>query len=117
MWSKLEPIFEKLELPYSRQGSYEEDAELPESFFTFWNMDTPEEGFYDNDAHKAVWLWAVYFYTKNPALIYSKLEGFIKLAKKAGFIAEGRGRDIASGIPDYNGRYVVVKYVEDYSEK
>lgn len=117
MWSKLEPIFEELELPYSRQGSYEEAEELPESFFTFWNMDTPEEGFYDNDAHKAVWLWAVYFYTKNPALIYSKLEQFITLAKKAGFIAEGRGRDIASGIPDYNGRYVVVKYVEDYSEK
>ena len=117
MWEKLEPIFEELELPYSRQGSYEEDEELPESFFTFWNMDTPESGYYDNDAHKAVWLWAIYFYTKNPALIYSKLENFIKIAKEKGFIAEGRGRDIASGIPNYSGRYVVIKYVEDYDEK
>lgn len=116
MWEKLEPIFQQLELPYSRQGSYEEDAELPESFFTFWNMDTPEGGYYDNKAHKAVWFWSIYFYTKNPTLIYSKLNEFITMAKEQGFIAEGRGRDIASGIPNYNGRYVVLKYIEDYEE-
>jgi hypothetical protein len=116
MWEKLEPIFQELELPYSRQGSYEEDEDLPESFFTFWNMNTPESGFYDNHAHKAVWFWAVYFYTKNPALIYSKLDEFIKLAKEKGFISEGRGHDVASGVPDYSGRYIIVKYIDDYEE-
>lgn len=116
MWEKLEPIFQQIGLPYSRQGSYEEDADLPESFFTFWNMDTPEGGFYDNKARKAVWFWAIYFYTKNPTLLYSKLDEFITMAKANGFIADGRGRDIASGTPDYNGRYVVVKWI-DYDDK
>lgn len=117
MWEKLEEVFEQLELPYSRQGSYEEDSELPESFFTFWNMDTPEGGYYDNEAHKAIWLWGIYFYTKDPSLIYSKLDEFIRISKDKGFIIEGRGRDIASGTPDFFGRYVVVKYIQDYDEK
>lgn len=115
MWSKLEEVFEELQLPYSRQGSYPDDATLPTSFFTFWNADTPEDGFFDNKANCAVWVWVVYFYTKDASLIYSKLEDFITMAKEKGFVVQGRGKDIASGEPDYFGRYVQIKYVEKYN--
>lgn len=117
MWSKLEEVFEEMELPYFRQGSLEGSEEFPSDFFTFWNNDTPEDGFYDNVAHSAVWYWYVYFYTNQPENLYTKIEQFIKLAKEKGFVVEGKGRDIASGEPDYLGRYVRIKYVEKYNSQ
>lgn len=114
MWSKLEEVFEKLELDYSRQGSYAEDAEYPNSFFTFWNFDTPEGGFFDNKANRAVWFWQVYYYTNDASTLYSEMQKFIRLAKDAGFIVEGKGTDIASDRPDYFGRMITIKYLEKY---
>lgn len=111
MWEKLEKVFEQIGLDYSRQGSYSDGREYPESFFTFWNADTPEQGFYDNKANETVWIWYVYFYTKNPSLLYAKLEELIKLLKENGFIVEGKGRDCPTDNPLYLGRYVVTKYV------
>ena len=117
MFEKLEEIFIELGLPYSRQGSYEEADELPASFFTFWNMDTPEDGFYDNEAHQAVWFWAVYYYTKDPSSIFHKMQEFYIIAKEKGFIPDGRGKDIPSGLPDYSGRMLIIKYIEPYKEE
>lgn len=114
MWEKLEKIFQALGLEYSRQGSYSPDEELPSSFFTFWNYDIPEEGFFDNKASRAIWIWQVYFYTTNPNLIYSKLQEFIDLAKEEGFIVEGRGSDIPTERPDYLGRMVRITFIENY---
>lgn len=114
MWTKLEEVFEKTGLEYSRQGSYGEDDEYPESFFTFWNFDTPEEGFYDDKANRSVWYWQVYYYTKDPATLYSKMDEFIRLAKEVGFVVEGRGQDIPSDRPDYPGRMITIKYMEIY---
>lgn len=115
MWSKLEEVFETLGVEYARQGSYAKNAKLPETFFTFWNADTPEQGFYDNKANSAVWFWYIYFYTKDPAVLYSKLEDFIRIAKEKGFIISGRPKDISSNEPNYYGRYVQIKYVEKYN--
>ena len=116
MWEKLEQIFIGIGLPYSRQGSYESEDAYPPSFFTFWNVDTPEAGFYDNQAHRAVWFWYVYFYTKNASILYSQLDEFITKAKAAGFIVEGRGIDVPSGSPDYFGRMVRVKFIQHYNQ-
>ena len=114
MWAKLEEVFEKLGLEYSRQGSYSDESEYPESFFTFWNDETPERAFYDNEAIQAVWHWTVNYYTNDPATIYSKMDEFIELAKGAGFIIDGKARDVASDRPDYPGRSVRVIYLEKY---
>lgn len=115
MWTKLEEVFQEMNCPYARQGSYQEGAEIPESLFTFWNADTPEDGFFDNKANRAVWVWYVYFYTKNPNLIYSSIEEFIDKAKAKGFIVDGKAHDIPSDEPNYFGRYVALKYIENYS--
>lgn len=113
MWEKLEEIFKKLELPYSRQGSYESENDYPPSFFTFWNANTPNDGFYDNKEHRVLWYWYIYFYTKNASIFYSKMNEFIALAKEAGFIVEGRGSDAPTDRPDYFGRYVRIIYIEN----
>lgn len=112
MWEKLEAIFQTIGLPYSRQGSYEEGADLPDSFFTFWNYDTPNIVFYDNEVNKKNNIWNIYFYTNDNSLLYSKLNEFIIQAKTNGFIVNGNGKDIPSDIPNYFGRYVVINDVE-----
>ena len=117
MEDNLIALLESFKLPVIRQGSLAPDEAYPDTFFTFWNYDTPEGGFYDNEANRAVWVWYIYAYTSDPALLYSNLDGLIKILKEKGFAVEGRGRDIASGIEDYVGRYVVVRYIENYSEK
>lgn len=114
MWAKLEKVFEKIGLDYSRQGSYSNESEYPPSFFTFWNYNTNEEAFYDNESNKAIWEWNVYYYTNDPSTLYSRMEEFIKLAKEEGFIPEGLGYDVASDRPDYPGRMVRIKYIEQY---
>lgn len=114
MKEKLDEIFESIGLPFSLQGSYQEGESLPISFFTYWNIDTPEDFFYDNEANRTQWKWYVYFYTSDPSVIYSQMDEFVRLAKEKGFIVEGRGNDIPSDVPDYLGRYVRVTYLENY---
>lgn len=114
MWEKLEEIFKELNLSYSRQGSYEENETLPDSFFTYWNYDTPEDGYFDNKANRAIWIWQIYFYTNDGNLIYSKLQEFIALAKQEGFIVDGKGNDIQSNEPGYFGRMVQISFIENY---
>lgn len=114
MWAKLEEVFEKIGLPYSRQGSYSDESEYPPSFFTFWNPDTPEEGFYDNEANRAVWYWNIFYYTNDPSTLYSKMDEFANLARETGFIVDGKGYDLSSDRPDYPGRTIRVIYIENY---
>lgn len=116
MWSKLEEVFLALGLDYSRQGSYTDDSEYPPSFFTFWNFDSPEGGFYDNKAGHTVWYWQIYYYTNDPSTLYSTMDEFIAKAKEKGFIVDGRGEDIPSDRPDYFGRMLAVKYVDKYNQ-
>jgi len=117
MWSKLEKVFEKIGLDYDRQGSYSDEDEYPSSFFTFWNYDTPEDGFYDNESNRAIWFWQIYYYTNDPSTLYSKMDEFIALAKQEGFIVEGRSKDIQSDRPDYPGRMTTIKYIEVYEKQ
>ena len=117
MWSRLEDVFEKVGLPYYRQGSFSSEGEYDPSFFTFWNPDTQNSAFYDNESNKSIWYWNIYYYTNDPATLYSKMDEFVKVAKEAGFIVDGRGRDIQSDRPDYPGRTISIIYIEDYKKQ
>lgn len=115
MPEKLFSILERMELPYFRQGTLESSNDYLPSFFTFWNIDTPTASFYNDGRNGRIWVWAVYFYTNDARLIYSKLDEFIQLATEEGFIVQGEGKDIPSDRSDYFGRYVQLKYI-DYKE-
>lgn len=116
MWSKLEEVFSELEsengMPYSRQGSYEPDEELPSDFFTFFNVNTEFDDFFDDFPTICNWEWQIMFYTNNPANLYNGLELFIEKAKEKGFLFEGKGKDIFCDEPSYVGRTVKTTYVE-----
>lgn len=112
MWTKLKTILDETGVEYGRQGSYSEDGEYPEKFFTFWNYDTEKIEHYDNSPWATIWRWEVCFYTRSPSELYSGLDDLIAKARAEGFIIEDSGFDVPSGRADMFGRKTILKYVE-----
>lgn len=113
MWSKLEEVFNEIGVEYLRQGSLASVDDYPQSgFFTFWNANTPQEGFYDNRSNCRVWHWQVCYYTNDPSTLYSMMDRFEDVAESHGFEIDELGKDIGSDRPDYLGRVIRIKYLE-----
>lgn len=110
MMDKLFSLFDEIGLPYFRQGSMSDEDYAP-SFFTFWNIDTPVDMFYDNEEHRAVEYIQVGFYTNDAEKIYSVMDDFIRRAKEKGFTVEGRAKDANSGRDDYFGRVCYIRII------
>lgn len=105
-------LFEEIGLPYFRQGSLS-DKEYPNSFFTFWNIDTPFIKFRDNNSKNYVEYIQVGFYTNNANLIYSQMDDFINRAKQKGFILEGKAKDTDADQDNYFGRLVYLRIIKE----
>lgn len=103
-------LFDEIGLPYFRQGSMS-NVEYPSSFFTFWNIDTPNDSFYDNKETRYIEYIQVGFYTNDPNLIYSQMNDFINRAKQKGFIVQGKARDTNADQDNYFGRLVYLRIV------
>lgn len=112
MKQKLIEILETCGFPVSLQGSLSPTAEYPDSFFTFWNFDTPDSMHYDNEAHSAVWGFWVFFYSNDPELVETETEKIRLLLKQNGFIVPGRGEDADSGRDTHTGRMLTVYFME-----
>lgn len=107
---KLFDLFDEIGLPYFRQGSMS-DADYKPSFFTFWNIDTPNDSFYDNRETRYVEYVQVCFYTNDANLIYSQMDDFIARAKQKGFAVQGRAHDTPADRDDYYGRFALIKII------
>ena len=93
----------KFGYPVFLQGTLSPDAAYPETFVTFWTDDTMDNSHYDNEAATITWDFSVIFYSSNPELVNTKPEEIRKALKQAGFIPQGRGRDIPSDEPTHTG--------------
>lgn len=94
--------------PIFLQGSLNEDDAYPESFFTFWNNDTYDSAFYDNQEHKTIWDFDLNFYSVDPALVNEMLIKAKQKLKEQGFIVDGKGYDVLSDEPTHTGRGIHV---------
>ena len=103
MKQELIQILEAFGYPVFLQGSLNADEAYPDSFFTFWNFDTPEAAFYDDNAHRAIWGFWVYFYSISPALVDSIPEQARQILKNNGFILQGKATDINVDRPTHTG--------------
>lgn len=92
--------------PNFRQGSLS-DENYPDSFFTFWNFDTQNDKFYDNEERRFHELVQIGFYTNDANLIYSEMESFREKARAKGFHAT-RPTDAPSGKDTHFGRVCVL---------
>lgn len=97
---------------FFRQGSLS-DENYPEKFFTFWNIDTENDSFYDNSEHRYIERVQVGFYSTDADEIYSVMDDFIKRAKEKGFVLDGRARDADADKPDYFGRVCFIRIIHN----
>ena len=97
-------LIEKLQTlgyPVYLQGTAPEV--YPDSFITFWTIDTPAAAEFDNALAVSEWRFYVYFYSTDPALVQSVPELIRKTLKAAGFTPQGKGRDLLSDEPTHTG--------------
>ena len=99
------------------QGSFNSDEEYKDSFLTFWNFETPENQFYDNDSNRAVWGFWVYIYSNDPEELEAMEKSLIDIFKKENkTILSGKGEDVASDVNTHTGRMLTVYLIENYGE-
>lgn len=109
---KLFALFDEMGLPYFRQGSLSDEDYQP-SFFTFWNIDTPNLRHRDNRAKSYALYIQVGFYTNDANKIYSVMEDFINRAKQRGFVVQGKARDANADKDNYNGRVCYIRIINE----
>lgn len=94
------------------QGSMSKEDEYPDSFFTFWNNQTDDAGFYDNNETQTIWNFDLNFYSNDPALVNGVLLEAKALLKAVGFIPNGSGYDVLSDEPTHTGRGMNLLFIE-----
>ena len=99
------------------QGSINSKEDYPESFFTFWNFQTPEAAFYDDNANRAVWGFWIYFYSVDPLLVEQVPEQARQLLKQNGWIPQGKPTDISVDKPTHTGAFFSAYIFENYNEE
>lgn len=104
MEDKLIELLSSLGYEVYRQGSFTEDQEYPDHFFTFWNTDSPDHSHYDNENYLTDWAFDVNFYSIEPELTYSVLSEARILLKQNKWIVPSKGYDVASDEPTHSGR-------------
>jgi len=113
MKNKLINTLKPLGYPIKLQGSMSKEEEYPDSFFTFWNNDTSDDAFYDNNEHSTVWNFDLNFYSNDPILANDMLIKIKPRLKENGFIVNGSGYDVASDEPTHTGRGINILYIQN----
>lgn len=113
MKDTLTTILESFGYPVFQQGTMSQEEGYPDAYFTFKNMNTQGDGFYNNEEHKIIWLFIVAFYSNNPDLVNTELLKAKDKLKKEGFIVSGKGYDVESDEPTQTGRGIAVKIIEN----
>jgi hypothetical protein len=106
-------LFNEIGLPYFLQGSLS-DEEYPASFFTYWNIDTPNDSFYDNAESRYITYMQIGWYTNDARKLYLQLDEdgeFYKKAKQKGFVFVGRAKGANADKKTYNGRVLYLKII------
>ena len=106
-------ITEGVTYPAFLQGSLADDAPYPESFFTFWNGDTDDNDFYNNQAVETVWEFDVNFYSVDPVLVEEMILRAKQALIDAGWIVNGKGYDLPVDEPTHTGRSILAIFREN----
>lgn len=110
-------LIEKVNTNVFLQGSLSSADDYLDSFLTFWNFETPEGQFYDNDSNRAVWGFWVYVYSNDPGELERMEKSLIEIFKEDNkTILSGKGEDVASDVNTHTGRMLTVYLIENYEE-
>lgn len=98
--------------PAFLQGSMQEDAVYPDSFFTFWNNSSEDSAFYDNTENETIFDFDLNVYSNDPDITNTALVTLKPYLKEAGFIVNGAGYDVASDEETHTGRGINLIYID-----
>lgn len=112
MEDKLIELLESFGYPVYRQGSMTQETSYPDSFFTFWQTDSPDHAYYNNIDYGTEWDFNIFFYSNDPATTYSVLSEARTLLKQNGWIVPSRGYDVMSDEPTHTGRGLMIMYLD-----
>ena len=94
-----------------KQGTVPDD--MPDSYITVWNDDSEDNLNVDNKTKRVEYSFTVIYYTKDWESLYTRFESIISLLKEKGYVIDGQGFDIDSGLDDYDARCVEVSKIEN----
>lgn len=117
MKEQLIELLETFDFPVFLQGSLNPNEQYPDSFFTFWNFDTPEAAFYDDNAGRAVWGFWIYFYSTDPEKVETMPENARQLLKSNNWILQGKANDISVDRPTHTGAFFTAYKFENYESE
>lgn len=100
--------------PVILHGSLGADEPFPYDFFTFQIIDSPSTAIFDNTPTKTAYNVQVNFYSASPVNVESYANQARTALKAAGFIPQGKGRDIPSDEPTHTGWTCDYYYLADY---
>ena len=85
------------------QGTLNADEAFPQKFITFFVSDTGDLEHFDDALAGTEWNFSVIFYSNDPDEVKTIPAQISAALKQAGFIPQGKGRDITSSTPNYTG--------------
>lgn len=111
-------LLESFKYEVTRQGSYSDLSEYPDTFITYWNPDTPEHSHYDNINYGMEWNIDIYIYSISVNTAYSLTKQVRELLIANGWTVPSAGFDIGSDSTAHVGRGLEVKKIiyEEESE-
>lgn len=111
MKQKLIELLESLGYEAFLQGSFTSEADYPESFFTFWNVDT-ENYYISNEKAATFWYFTINFYSKDPNLVETITSKTAELLRENKWKVDGEGKDIPTDTPNYSARELQTIYTQ-----
>lgn len=98
--------------PIYQQGSLSDTDQYPDSFFTFFNNESNDSLFFDNQETMTIWDFDLNIYSIDPEVVNTALLEAKPLLKAAGFIVDGAGYDVMSDGTTHTGRGINILYIE-----
>lgn len=98
--------------PVILQGSLSDEDEFPDSFFTFFNNETIDDNFFDNNETEVIWNFDLNIYSIDPEIVNNAFIQAKPILKQAGFIVDGLGYDVLSNNPTHTGRGINILYIQ-----
>lgn len=95
-----------------RQGSFAEGDQYPDSFFTFWQNDSADHAYYNNNDYGTGWRFDVNFYSIDPEKTYEAIAQARTLLKQNSWIVPSKGYDVHSDEPTHTGRGIQVQFLQ-----
>ena len=95
-----------------RQGALDPENGYPESFWTFWNNNSPDHAHYDNVSYGTAWDFSIYYYSDEPAEVYSAIDEARTALIAAGWTVPSKGFDAVSDVSTHTGRGLQIYKLE-----